>query len=534
MAEEMQVWLAWWEGDPDKLATIYRERAVHNKYANRKTRRYNLGHQPGTENNTFFWGRPNDDGTARRHISAPASVSRASAGLLFSKPARISPGPADEADPAIVERMEKIFGTDAYGAELFEMGEWLSVLGGVYLRPWWDRELADHVVPSHIKADRAIPETRYNRLVAVTFWVIVSEPGDSPVIRHLERHEKGKIIHTLHAGTETHLGEQVPLDTHPATSWLTPDDDELTATVETGLDELDVVYAPNLQPNRIWHDRPGLSFLGRSDYEGIEGEFDALDEVHSSWLRDVKDAKSRLFISEDMVPDHGPGEGASYDSEKHLYVRTQTGMGSAADGGTPPIQDVKFPIRWEEHAQTSTEIKQHILEHVGISAQHFADGPLAVTATAVDSSNNITETTRSSKITFAKRALTKFVEIVMKLDAIHFPEQGVNLTDTPVVRFAAQHIVSEAETAQTVATKRSSGTISQYQGIQANNPDWTDAQVKEELARIRNDAEVEMKLAFGPPNDDEDDAATPTEGMDPDLEDVDTPDDLDEQEQDTD
>ena len=43
-----------------------------------------------------------------------------------------------------------------------------------------------------------------------------------------------------------------------------------------------------------------------------------------------------------------------------------------------------------------------------------------------------------------------------------------------------------------------------------------------------------MKLAFGPPNDDEDDAATPTEGMDPDLEDVDTPDDLDEQEQDTD
>lgn len=493
MVDSMQVWSSWWSGDTDFLSDYYSQ--DHLQRSKRKTSyRHALGH--GNED-VYFWGRPNTQGTKRRHVSTPASVARASAGLLFSRPPRISPGPRDEKNKSLASRMDDIFGPDAYGGELHEAGELCSALGGVYLRPWWDKEVVNHVVPSHVSADSAIPEFRFGRLVAVTFWTIVSEPGEAPVVRHLERHEKGRIYHGLYEGNEGELGERVALDEHPATEWAQKlTDDE--GGMDTGLDKLDVVYIPNVGPNRTWHNQPGLSPLGRSDFDGIESEFDALDEVHTSWMRDVQDAKSRLFIEEELLADLGPGRGGAFDMDKHVYTTLRPSLGSAADGGGDAIQDVKFDIRWSEHAQTSAEIKQHILEHVGMSSQHFADGPLAVgvTATEVNSNNNITETTRSVKINFFQRGLTEFVDIVMRLDEIHF-ETGLTITDRPTVRFSTQHNSSDAERAGVVATKMDSKVVSKEQAVKELNPDWSDEEIQEELEKIAQDAIDEANLAFG-------------------------------------
>lgn len=491
MIEAMDTWSAWWSGDTERLTEIYTNNAFARRRHGSKRRA-----AVDTKSDLYFWGRPNQQETKRRHVSTPASVARASAGLLFSKPPRISPGPDDEKNTRLAERMDDIFGPDAYGGELIAAGELSSALGGVYLRPWWDSEVIDHVVPSHVAADCAVPEFRFDRLVAVTFWTIVSEDGCTPVLRHLERHEKGRIYHGLYSGTENELGEKLELDAHPATEWaqkLTDAD----GGMDTGLDKLDVVYIPNVLPNRTWHSVPGLAPLGRSDFDGIEPEFDALDEIHTSWMRDVEDAKSRLFVDETVLEDMGPGRGGAYDPEKRVYTKLKAGLGSAADGGSP-ITDVKFDIRWNEHAQTSAEIKQHILEHVGLSPQHFADGPLAVgvTATEVTSRNSITETTRGAKITFWQRGLTEFVSIVMQLDAINF-KTGLNITDRPTVRFVTQHTQSEAEISQNVQTKVVAGVISKEQGIKEVNPDWTDAEVEEELERILKDERHATMMALG-------------------------------------
>lgn len=492
MLESMKTWAAWWAGDTDRLTDIYTRKAHY------RPRTYGHNRQtPGRDNDVFFWGRPNDEGTKRRHVTVPASVSRASAALLFARPPRISPGEHDSKDKRLADRMDMIFGPDAYGGELISAAEMSSALGGVYLRPWWDKEVTNHVVPSHVAADCAVPEFRFDRLVAVTFWTIVSKKGDTPVLRHLERHEKGKIYHGLYSGTDTHLGERVDLDQSPATSWLVGMVDE-DGGLDTGLDTLDVVYIPNVMPNRTWHETPGLAPLGRSDFDGIEAEFDAIDEVYASWMRDVEDAKSRIFLDETVLDDNGPGGGVTYDPNKHLYTKLKAGLGAATDGGGDAITDIKFDIRWSEHAQTMAEIKQHVLEHVGLSPQHFADGPLAVgvTATEVNSRNNITETTRGAKINFWQRGLTKFVEIVMKLDAIHY-DTGLKLTGRPTVRFSAQHTRSESEIVADIATKRSAGVMSQEQGVKEANPDWNQTEVDQELEKIREDAIRESKIAFG-------------------------------------
>lgn len=511
MIEEMRIWTAWWASDIGMLTDVY---SNHARYR-RKNYRTDMLH---SVDDTFFWGRPSDGHIRRRHVTAAASVARASAGLLFGKPPRIEAGEGDADNPRFVERLNTIFGPDAYGGKLAAAAELQSVLGGVYLRPWWDKDVASHVVPSHVAADCAIPEFRYDRLAAVTFWSIVSEEGCTPVLRHLERHEKGRIIHSLWAGTENTLGDQIALDEHPATAWVAEAGHE-EGVIETGIDELDVVYIRNVHPQRIWHSVPILNQLGRSDFDGIEGEFDALDEIETSWMRDVEDGKSRLFISEEMLDDNGPGRGGTYDPDKHLYTPTKTGMGSLNDGGPPPITDVKFAIRWEEHSQTKTNIKQNILEHVGLSSQHFADGPLAVTATAVDSDNNITETTRAVKISQWKSELARFINIVMRLDAIHFPGLGVKPTSPVTVRFSSQHIQSEGERVSNVASKRSAGVCSREQGIRELNPDWTDVEVKDELARIYEDELFDTKLAFGQGLEDEG-AGEATEGTEGGMEDT--------------
>lgn len=505
MMDAMRIWSAWWAGDPDELSYIY---SVEQKMRRAKYSRNRTTVAEGAEE--YFWGLPNSEGTRRRHVSAAASVARASASLLFSKAPRISPAGEDAKNERLVARVQEIFGPEAYGGSLISAAELASALGGVYLRPWWDKSVVGHVVPSHVAANCAIPEFRFDRLIAVTFWNVLSEEGASPVVRHLERHEKGKIYHSLYHGTESTLGEKQDLDCNPATAWVVPMANA-DGAIDTQLDRLDVVYVPNVLPNRTWHNIPGLAALGRSDFDGIEGEFDALDEVYTSWMRDVEDGKSRMFVSEDAIEDQGPGNGGSFDREKRLYTEMKTGMGSALDGGQM-LQDIKFDIRWSEHANSIAEVKQHILEHVGISAQHFADGPLAVgvTATAVSSQNSITETTRAAKLNFWHRALSEFVQIVMDLDAIHFAT-GMKMTEAPEIRFTAQHLVSEDERSRTIATKRGAGVMSRYEGVKQANPDWTEPAIVEELERIREDSIFDTKLAFGQ-------APGMEDGEDPDME----------------
>lgn len=506
-AEDINVWRAWWAGDTEALSEYYATQLTQNVHSQNPLR-------PG-DNSRFFWGRSNEQGASRRHVPMPAAVTSAVADLLFSKAPRISPGPEDQENKALSARMDKIFGVKSYAATLSEAAELQSYSGSIFLRAWWDTELTDHVVPSHVPTDRAVPEFRHNYLTAVTFWNIVSDPGETPVLRHLERHEPGKIIHRLYEGTETTLGERVDLTTHPATDWLTGKGGgaDKDGVVLTGLDEIDVVHIPNILPARRWHGINGLSQLGRSDFEGIESSFDELDETWSSWLRDVEDGKSRLFVEENALLDLGPGRGGAFDQERHIYTPMAPALAAAADAANDPIKDIKFDIRYTEHAQTMAEVRAHIMEHVGLSQKFFNDNLLSpgITATQVNSENAKSESTRSKRINFWNEGLIRFVEIVMKLDAIHF-KTGLKLNDPPEIHFAANLVETESERINASGAAVSQKIMSRRQAIERINPDWTAQQVDDELQRINDDAVQDTKLAFGQGLQ-ADDAAEATEGM---------------------
>lgn len=516
--KDMDTWAAWYSGDTDRLADIYGTPGY------RRRARYSPDGNLAGNGDTYFWGRPNPQNAKRRHVPIAADLARASSDLLFSKPPVITLGDQDKQNEPLMERLSTMFGPDTFSAVLSEAGEHASVFGGVYFRPWWDSDIADHIVPHYVTAAAAIPEFRHNVLTAVTFWQeLPQEPGSdyaNRTVRHLERHEPGRIIHTVWAGDSSHLGEKIGIADIPETEWLAEslEDgvDNTEVVQETGLDRLDVVYIANVRPNRGWANEPKLANLGRSDFEGIESEFDALDETASGMITDVRNGKGRIFVEEQYLRDDGPGSGASFDEDQGVYVKLATGLGSATSGGSG-IDAVQLQIRWREYAQVYAEILAVILQNAGLSAQNFNDGRLTtgVTATEVDARNAVGEATRKKKINYWRAGLTEFVKIVMELDAIHF-ETGLHLTQPPVVRFPSQATQSDSELAQTIATKRSAGIISVAQAVQQVNPDWTSEEVDEELDRIAEDKVAETKLAFGKGLDEGDNPdAEPTEGMEP-------------------
>src|SRR2546421_9413663 len=99
-----------------------------------------------------------------------------------------------------------------------------------------------------VDADAAVPEWRWRHLSAVTFWETLDRSDGSTVLRHLERHEPGRIVHTLYQGSDDELGRPLPLGEHPATAWAAPLVDA-DGAIPTGTKRLTAGYVPNIRPS---------------------------------------------------------------------------------------------------------------------------------------------------------------------------------------------------------------------------------------------------------------------------------------------
>src|SRR5487761_1641733 len=162
--KQMGLWNAWYSSNLEEIELRYVQKN------NAQAGVGNLGWMGRIQR--FFWGRPNQQSTPRIHVPVPADLSRASSDLLFAEPLTITldqdenPTSKDKA----AAQLETVFGGDDTVVTLSEAGELCSALGGVYLRLWWDQDISDHVMLGQVAADAAIPEWRYDRLAAVTFW----------------------------------------------------------------------------------------------------------------------------------------------------------------------------------------------------------------------------------------------------------------------------------------------------------------------------------------------------------------------------
>ncbi|WP_228809993.1 phage portal protein [Nocardia farcinica] len=482
------VFSAWWSGDTDVLQAVYSGQHQLPAPRTSQLRGGVIGRLA-----RFWWGRPVLQDSKRLHVPAAADVATTSADLLFGQPPSwlLTEGDATNLKDAQARLNELLDGADTV-ATLLEGAEVQAALGGVFLRLWWDKSSTDKVMLSAVGPDAAIPQWRYGQLAAVTFWTIVAKDKHG-TWRHLEHHEPGRIEHALYLGDGDNIGRRMPLDSLDSMTWAAELVDE-NSSVATGVEGLTAAYVPNVRPARRWRNVPQLSALGRSDFEGVEPLFDALDEAWSSWMRDLDLAKARLFVAQELLEDNEPGKGASWDPEQQIFTPVPSDSLSVNDDtGARLVQAQQFAIRVEEHAKTCERLVKEILRACGYSVGDFDDsGTGTMTATEVSARKDKSNTTRARKILYWQSALQPLARTMLELDRIVYNRPDYGLKADPEMKFPVRVDQDPIALSTAMANLKTAQLISTETAVRELHPNWSNPEVAEEVARILKENTYEV------------------------------------------
>lgn len=367
---------AWWSGDAEQIERQYGAETAGARYSRPSQ---HAGGLVGFAAR-MFWGRPApvNEPSTKLHVPLPGDVATAYGNLMFGEPIKMR-----SEHKATSEHLDTLL-DEGMHARLIEAAETVGALGGGWIRPVHDPDVADRPWFDTVPPDAALPEWRGGRPVAVNLWSVVATTGSDSrqhlVWRHVERHEPGRIVHRLYQGTREKIGRPVPLQDVEATAPLAAQVDE-DGGIETGWPGLSCVYVPRARPNVAWRADPLLAPMGRSLFAGCEPLFDALDETYSALMRDVRLAKGRVIVGDGLLEDHGRGRGASFDPEREVFYATS---GMAKD---VPITLVQFDIRVEKLSAAADKLVDTILRRCGLNGTTLGesgegDGP-AMTAREV-------------------------------------------------------------------------------------------------------------------------------------------------------
>ncbi|MFJ3834453.1 capsid protein [Streptomyces sp. NPDC090054] len=415
-------WSAWYSASPDRLAHRYlnrhRDGARYGQPLNRPSQY--RGGLVGTVAR-WFWGEPTPLGEKRANLHMPLArdLARTSSDLLFSEPPKLVTGNSETRD-----RLEELM-EDGLRRTLIAQGEVSSALGGAYLRAVWDLKISPRPWASLVRADGAAPTFVHGRLRAVTYWTVLAVDGQK-VIRHLERHEPGMILHGVYEGTEDNLGKPVDLGAFEETRAYLP-----VQELPIG-NRLASTYIPNTMTAPDWHDLPGAAGLGTSDFQGCETFLSAIDETYTSWMRDVRLARSRILVPSGYLQSMGPGRGVAWE-DREVF----------AEMNIPPTSDHQitlnqFAIRHAEHRETIADLFGRVIHTAGYSGGTFGDdtGGPAVTATEIKARNARSMSTRARKAELEAVGIADIAEVILMLEASElFPGLPSVPVERPKVQF---------------------------------------------------------------------------------------------------
>ena len=454
---------------------------------------------------SWFVGRPTVGNQRNTKLPIPiaSEMCQASADLLFSDPVTVTIGAPPEADGKThtVSPTQTRLGElmdDNFHSTMAEAAEVCAALGGVFLRVTWDDKVfPDGPFSTIVDADRAIPEFKWGKLWAVTFWTVVHRDGKL-VYRHLERHEldaggNGVILHGLYEGEEDKLGTKISLASRPETEAMALHIDlNVEGTIDTLSPGLAVQYVPNQTPNRIWRTDPIGRHLGRSDLDGVEHLMDQLAETMSDWMRARRAARARVMMSKDLVKSTGPGKGTVVDLDQEVYVNTDFAMGGGPSS-SPKLSDRVQVLQPEfdptGYKTTAQELIEQILQMAGYSMQTFGvqpdSGSSERTATEIESKERRSLMTRARKIREWTPAVEAHLTKLLAVDKEFFGYPNV-VTELNV-EFSDGVQESQIKLGQFVQSLFVSESASVEERVAILHPDWDDEQIGTEVGKIKTE-----------------------------------------------
>ena len=506
---DMRIWDAWWSGDPDKLMRAYYSLGANSPLGRQFFATTGEAGMPTPRPGQFrggllgsirrfFWGQPTPPGEKRTnyHLPIAGDIAATSSNLLFAKPPSLTYDQDDPDAPGgpVQDWLEGVI-DDSLHATLLEAAETCAALSGVFLRVVWDTDVAEHPWIDVVPPDAAVPEFAGNKLVAVTFWRVISDTGKE-VVRHLEKHvpARNAILHGVYVGTQGELGMARPLGDFPETAPYAASvtDGNAITFPDQPFDASTVVYVPNMRPNRIWRDLgPQAAPLGRSDYAGIETMMDGLDETFSSLMRDIRLGKARLIVPQSMLDNIGRGKGATFEPDREIYSALQF-LTSGEGGPAQNIMPQQPAIRDQEYTRTISATLEQIINMAGYSAQTFGmTGDVAQTATEVVARERKSLTTRAKKINYWRPALADIVYGLASIENSVFNRADI-IPVRPKVDFGDVVLPDMLELAQTVQALRQAEAASVETAVATVHPDWTPEEVAAEVGRIYAEMDIDL------------------------------------------
>ena len=547
--DKMRVNSIWYEGDPNKLANQYKgghiETADAGVEGGFKAKVYRIVHR-------WFWGTSpgSGDKDTKIHIPVAEDIATLSSELLFAEPPLVrldvpkiekpkdppKPSPVTgtlppdpitgEAPPPeaatqpptdpITGEVEMETVDDPAGVEAQQTLEWLldrvgwqalllaaaetqSPLGSVALRIAWDKSV-DSKAPflTRVDADAVIPEYRWGKLVAVTFWSTIQH-NNTKVVRFLERYSPGKVEYGVYEGSYDNLGKLVPLTDYEETAWVA-EIPELNGN-EVAYPKLEGLLLATSVPNRLPDPSDRQAAVGRSDYSpGTLTLFDAVDEIASSLMRDIALGKGRVFVARYMLEDQGAGKGASFNPDQEYFSPMRA---NPSEKDEMPLVASQFAIRVDEHLKAIEWYSAKAIRSAGFNPDSdFGEAGGDMTATEYSGRTRRSFSTRAKKALYWTTALEGIVEALIRVFNAEFAGQEGNRPPIPeewpvIVEFppaAHPDIKYLAETANLLKQAQAASTRVRVQLV---HPDWTDLEVDEEVARIEDEGEVIDPATFG-------------------------------------
>jgi len=456
---------AWYSGEPTILANYYTQLLSSNILGMTYSLDWDL-----------FWARQiKNEAEIGLHVPIAGDIASLSADLLFSEPPLIKIAEAHEENSSqsykdTQEEFDNMMIESGFYRKILEAAETCAAMGGSYIKLAWDTELSPYPLVVVEQIDNAIPIFKFGILTEVTFWRIIkqSENG-SKVHRLFETYAKnGTITYKLYFGTADKVGKEVEVNSI--------DEGEDYKDIQTQVNDLLCVYIPNMLPNRI--DR--TSCMGRSDYSGIEGLMDALDETYSSWMRDVAIAQGKILIPADYM--EKGSKGFRYNLDKIVYVKMDVDPVAIEGNKVTPIQ---FEIRSEQFSQTCLNLLERIVSSAGYSPQSIGlriEGRME-SGTALRIMERKSFTTKNKKECYWELALKKLSKLMLALYKLELGGKvEADVTITTAFSDSISNDISETSAAlQQIAQAMAASTETK---VRLLHPEWAEPEIKLEADAI--------------------------------------------------
>ena len=424
-----------------------------------------------------FW---RSDEEIKIHVPIAADLSALSAGMIFAD----SPVFTCD-DERTQERVDEIMQQADFYSVCLQAAELASAFGGVFLKWSWNKNDGFPRITA-VPADAGLPYWQGGDVVKIKLWNIVREDEHGTVYRLQEEYTPdGHIRSKLMRGDVTNLGTEAPMDSIEETAGISPD-------AYCGADVMLACYVPNILPNRA---APHLRF-GRSDYEGLYGLFDALDEAYSAIQRETRLTKTMVVVPMEYLRKRDDIR-HSYNSNFNTATKETQWVFSNGKGAfvaldidttenSSPITVINPEIRAESRIAQVDDIVRRILSMAGYAPQSAGldiNGS-AESGTALNVRERKSLRTSEVKKTFWWHAINDVIRSMLALDKAVF-RSGVNPDVDFSIELPGNSQPDIAQLAEVIEQLERAGAVSVETKVDMLHPDWDEARKAAETAKIR-------------------------------------------------